>query len=204
MQTTEPQGEVRRARLKLALMFLAPALVVLLATLVYYTGLGVPRATTNKGVLLQPPRQIDELALRTADGTAWRYADARRGWGILLAGGPGCDARCQERITLTRQVRTALGDDTQRVRRYYLASGAPLEVAFADFLAAGHPDLQVLQADAAAVQALLGRSGDPAPGTSGAFYLVDPRGFVMMYYLPDQAGRATLDDLRFLLRNSPG
>jgi hypothetical protein len=203
MTTPEDPRGVRRARLKLALMFVMPAAVVLLATLVYLTGIGIPGATTNKGVLVEPPRQIDVLALRDAGGVPWRYEGASRGWGILVSGTEACDAACRERIDLTRRVRLALGKDTDRLHRYYLAAGAAPEPDFAAWLAAEHKDLRVLLAEPRALRELLGRPGDPDPLGSGAVYLVDPRGFVMMHYLPAHPGRATLDDLRFLLRNSP-
>ena len=193
---------VPHARLKLGLMFLLPGLAVLLATLVYYSGIGLPRGTTNKGVLLLPPRQIDELALTSAAGETWRYDGARRGWGMLVAGGASCDGACRERITLMRQLRKALGDDAARVHRYYLAADSIPDSGFAAWLGAEQADLQVLNTREAALRALLERDGDPDPLRSDAMYLVDPRGFVMMYYLPVHPGRATLDDLRFLLRNS--
>lgn len=202
MQGVERPG-VSHARLKLLLMFLMPALAVILASVVFFTGVGLPRGTTNKGVLVQPPRQIDELELRDARGEPWRYAATTRGWGIVVTGRGDCDSSCRERLTLTRQVRAALGKDVDRVRRYYLAVDAAAEPGFAAWLAAEQPDLEWLATDAAALRALLGTPGDPDPLGSGAIYLVDPRGFLMMHYLPDHPGRATLDDLRFLLKYSP-
>jgi hypothetical protein len=204
MQGTEHPAALRHARLKLLLMFLMPALAVILASVVFFTGIGLPRATINKGVLLQPPRQLDELQLRDARGEPWRYAAGKRGWGMLVTGGGACDAACRERVTLTRQVRAALGKDIDRLQRYYLATEAAAEPGFAAWLSAEQSDLEWLAADAAGLRTLLGAApADPDPLASGAIYLVDPRGFVMMYYLPSHPGRATLDDLRFLLRNSP-
>lgn len=202
MQNTEQPVAVAHARLKLLLMFGMPALAVILASVVFFTGIGLPRGTINKGELLQPPRQIDELALRDARGESWRYAASERGWGILVTGGSACDAPCRERVTLTRQVRAALGKDIKRVHRYYLATDETAEPDFATWLGAEHPDLRWLATDAAGLRTLLAGSADPDPLASGAIYLVDPRGFMMMYYLPSHPGRATLDDLRFLLRNS--
>jgi hypothetical protein len=204
MQTADPAPPVRHARLKLLLMFLMPALAVILASVVFFTGIGLPRGTINKGVLVQPPRQLDELPLRDASGAPWRFAASTRGWGILVTGGGACDAACRERVTLTRQVRAALGKDIERLQRYYLAVEPAAELGFAAWLAAEQPDLVWLATDTAGLRALLGTTGDPDPLASGAIYLVDPRGFVMMHYLPSHPGRATLDDLRFLLRNSPG
>jgi hypothetical protein len=193
-----------RARLKLTLMFLMPALAVLLATLVFYSGFGIPHHTTNKGVLIQPPRQIDEASLAEANGKPWQYQTEAHAWGMLLTGGASCDQVCSERLYLSRQVRKALGRDTERVNRFYLATQLPLDPALQALLDAEHPDVRVIYAPDAALNALLGRPGDPDPLQTHPTYLVDPRGFVMMYYLPAQGGADIIKDLRFLLRNSAG
>ena len=201
---TESVTTLRRARLKLTLMLVTPLLVVLLASVVFYTGIGIPRSTTNKVLLVQPPRQIDELALRTVDGKPWRYADDRRGWGILVAVGTTCGGDCRARILLSRQVRAALGKDVDRVQRYLVLAGDAADPGLDAFLADGQADLLRLRADSGALRALLGAANLPDPAGAGAIYVVDPRGFVMMTYLPSHPDRALLDDLRFLLRNSPG
>ena len=200
----EPTASLRRARLKLVLMLVTPVLVVLLASFVFFTGIGIPRGTTNKGLLVQPPRQIDDLAMQAADGAPWHYADDRRGWGILVSVGTICAEDCRSRIMLTRQVRTALGKDVDRVQRYLLSAAGSADPGLDAFLADGQADLLRLRADAGALRALLAASGLPDPAGAGTVYIVDPRGFVMMTYLPSHPDRALLDDLRFLLRNSPG
>jgi len=193
---------LRASRRKLALIFTMPILAVGLATVVYYTGIGIPGHTTNKGVLVKPPRQIDEIGIVDAAGKPWRHADAQPDWSLLVIGAGPCAEPCRERLYLTRQVRTAMGRDASRITRYYLAlDGAP-DPEFAAFVAAQHPDLQLLQADAAALRGLLGREGDPDPVEAHPIYVVDQRGFVMMYYLPIHPGHATIDDLRFLLKYS--
>lgn len=199
---TPPTAAPRLARAKLAFIFLMPFLAVALATLVYYTGVGIPRATTNKGTLLVPPRQIDELGLRDASGAAWRYEQQGAGWGILVAGREQCADTCRQRLHLARQSHRALGREQDRVTRYYLDTAEALEPATADYLRAEHEGLQVIHAPESAVRALLGQSGDPEPLDAGTIYLVDPRGFVMMYYLPQHPERGIIDDLRFLLKNS--
>ena len=203
MTRPDEAQSVQHARLKLAFLFLAPAAVVLLATLMFYSGIGIPRGTTNKGTLVQPPRPLDELQLRAVDGAPWRYEGAKRGWGMLIAGGAECDLDCRARITLMRQVRSALGQDAGRLHRYYLAIDGLPGASLATFLASEHPDMQLIQTNRSALLALLARPGDAEPISSGAVYLVDPRGFAMMVYLPAHPDRAVLDDLRFLLRNSP-
>ena len=202
--SSETNATVRHAKLKLAFMFLLPFLAVGLATLVFVTGVGIPKGTTNKGVLLQPARQIDELPLQTSTGTPWRYETEGASWGILVAGGAECTGLCRERMLLARQVHRTLGRDMGRVKRYYLDTAETIAPETATYLKREQQDLRVLRAPEAAMRALLATTAtDPDPLSSGAIYLVDKRGFVMMYYLPTHTGRAMTDDLRFLLRNTP-
>lgn len=202
--TSETTATVPHAKLKLALMFLLPLLAVGLATLVFVTGIGIPKGTTNKGVLLQPARQIDELSLQSSAGTPWRYDTEGASWGILVAGGAECTGLCRERLLLARQVHRTLGRDMSRVKRYYLDTADSVAPETAAYLKTEQQDLTVLRAPEAAMRALLvSGAADPDPLSSGAIYLVDKRGFVMMYYLPTHTGRAMTDDLRFLLRNTP-
>ena len=195
---------VSRARLKLVFMFLLPVIAVGLATLVYVTGIGIPKSTVNKGVLLVPPRQLDDLELRDTTTATWRYATQGAGWGILVAGGENCVQLCRERLLLARQVHRALGRAQERVKRYYLDTATTLTPDTAAYLAAEQKGLTVIHTPEPALRALLAaQPGDPDPLASGTIYLVDKRGFVMMYYLPSHPGRAMIDDLRFLLRNTP-
>jgi len=195
---------VAHPRLKLTMMFMLPLLAVGLATLVFVTGIGIPKATTNKGVFLTPPRQIDELSLKTVAGEPWRYETDGASWGILVAGGAECDEPCRERLVLARQVHLTLGREQRRVKRYYLDTADTIAPDTAAWLDAEQKGLTVLRAPEATVRGLLAdKPSDPDPITAGAIYLVDKRGFVMMYYIPSHPGRAMTDDLRFLLRNTP-
>ena len=122
---------------------------------------------------------------------------------MLIVGGAECDLDCRARITLMRQVRSALGQDAGRLHRYYLAIDGPPGASLARFLAGEQPDMQLIHTNRSALRALLAGPGDAEPLGSGAIYLVDPRGFAMMVNLPTHDDRAALNDLRFLLRNSP-
>ena len=192
--------KLRASRIKLALMFLLPILAVGLATLGYYSGLGVPKSTFNKGELVQPPRQLDDMAVRTAGGEPWRYGS--RDWSLLVVNSGACAERCRERLYLTRQIRIALGRDADRVSRLLIQLDAAGDADFAAFVKEQHPDLKLLRADAGELRGLLGQAGDPDPVAEQPIYIVDQRGFVMMRYLARHAGHDTIADMRFLLKYS--
>ena len=199
---TTDEKALRASRIKLLLMFLLPLLAIGLSTLVYYTGTGIPRATTNKGVLLIPPRQIDELELSDRTGQPWRHSEATQGWGLLTVGAGDCADPCRERLYLTRQIRLALGKNTDRISRYFLMTDQVLDPGFADYLSTEHEDLQLLHVDPRALRAWLGHENDPDPLAALPVFIIDPAGFAMMYYLPTHTGGAAISDLRFLLEHS--
>lgn len=194
--------KLRASRVKLALMFLLPVLAVGLATLVYVTGVGIPRATTNKGELVQPPRQLGDIRVSTASGVPWSYEQGKHDWSLLLVSAGACAEACRERLYLTRQIRTALGRDAGRLSRLLIQLDPPDDPGFAAFVKEQHPDLELLRADAGELKALLGQAGDPDPVAAQPIYIVDQRGFVMMRYLARHSGHDTIDDLRFLLKYS--
>jgi hypothetical protein len=196
-----PDAGARAARRKILFMFGFPLLIVGLATAVYFTGIGVPDRTTNKGVLLIPPRQLDDMSMSRLDGTPWKHADGG-GWGLVTVGEPGCYEACRERLYLSRQIRLAIGRDADRIRRIFIALDEAPAAALADVIAAEHPDLAIVRASSAELAKLLSGSSDPRPIEDRPMFIVDPRGFLMMYYLPSHDGRATISDLRFLLKHS--
>ena len=48
MTVHDESQQLRRARLKLVFMFLTPVAVTLLATLVFYSGVGIPRSELHE------------------------------------------------------------------------------------------------------------------------------------------------------------
>lgn len=204
MTEPEPQDSraaLRASRLKLLLLFLIPLLAIGFASLVYYTGVGLPRATSNKGELLVPPRQIDELAVQAVDGVRWRHANGEGGWSLLSIARDACEQDCRERLHLSRQIRLALGKEAHRIHRLHLQLGDAAGTELRDFVASEHPDLQLLQADADAFARWLG-PGTELLGEAHPMLLIDPQGFAMMVYLARNPGSDTISDLRFLLKYS--
>lgn len=185
----------RRALLVfLALLFFAPLIAA--AVLYFVKPEWIPSHRLNYGTLVEPARALPALGLAAAGGVP--APEALKGqWTLVYLGAATCDAACEERLVLTRQVRLALNKDRARVQRVYLAPGpAELEAARQQ-LAAAHPDLQFYFDGAAPGEraADFFRPTDPL-----AVYLVDPKGNWVMAYTGAIEHRGLHKDLKKLLR----
>jgi hypothetical protein len=123
-------------------------------------------------------------------------------WTMLYVGDGACDERCRKALYLTRQSRTALNKDMDRIQRVFLATGTQLDSAF---LAKEHPDLLVLKLqgpDAARLVEPIPAYVDGPVGSAGRIYLVDPLGNLLMSYPASAPDKALLTDLKKLLRLS--
>lgn len=212
-------------RMVLLLIGGLPVTIVLAATWLWYFGtsgnvdlVGV-LGTANRGVLVKPPRQIDDYTLREGgtSSTQVTYRELEPRWTILVPNaGSACEAQCEQRLYLTRQIHTAMGKEFNRLRRAYVGTVAPsvaaLQVArlsdnrpapavtFAQFLDSEHRGLTPLVVAPTDFDTLFPEvSVDPS-----TWYLVDPRGWVMMTYTSDVSYKDVISDLKFLLKNSSG
>jgi len=172
--------------------------------------------TANQGVLVQPPRQIDDYELLDDAGRRVRYASLPPRWTMVIPGRDGrCGEECERSLYETRQIRVAMGKDFNRLRRFYvsrqgpgdthlavqtLSDGKPAPRDFAEYLQQEHGRLQALTLPPSAYDALFREHGVD----ESTWYLVDPAGWVMMSYNSDDSYKDVISDLKFLLKNSPG
>jgi hypothetical protein len=217
---TGSNSQANNNRMVLLLIAGIPLTMILAATWLWYfvvrgdLDLVGALGTANRGTLIQPPRQIDDVALFDQSGTVYRYADMAPKWTLLVSDSSGeCDAACENKLYLTRQIHVALGKDFNRVRRVYISESPAKEISlgvaelsdghprpddFASYLAREHRGLEALVADAGGIDALF-PEGESDPGT---WYLVDPAGWIMMSYNGETSYKDVISDLKFLLKNS--
>jgi hypothetical protein len=195
----------RRGLVGLAALFLAP---LALAFLLYY-GVGWhPSGRLNHGDLIDPAQPLPAVALPRvaleaspagAHGESLSSEKLFKGkWTLLYWGQGSCPSDCQEQLYKTRQIRTALGKDRERVQRVFIAGGECCDTAL---LRGRHPDLITVRdvPDAAPLMELL-RQSQPLGGSAlDRVYLVDPLGNLMMSYAADSSPKGMLEDLKRLL-----
>jgi hypothetical protein len=172
--------------------------------------------TANSGTLMQPPRQLDDFALRGEDGLSIEFADLGPRWAMLVPGaGRDCDTACENSLYLTRQIHLAMGKEFNRLRRLFvsevsatntewavsqLSDQRPAPADFAQYLETEHRGLKTLTLDAGSYNTLFEEHlRDPS-----TWYLVDPAGWIMMSYNNEVPYKDVIADLKFLLKNSGG
>lgn len=193
---------VRAPRLKflgLAALFAAP---IVAATLMYNLGWR-PQVSVNSGELVQPPRPVANIGLKTVDGRAFAFRELQRKWTMLYFVDNDCDAACDQALTKMRQAHLAQGKDVERVRRVLIVA-APVPPTRLGTLAQAYPDTLVLTGVRDATAGLAREFTLPAgrPPAAGRVYVVDPIGNFMMSYAADTEAKGMLRDLKRLLKIS--
>ncbi len=200
---SDDKAAQRRGRILAASVMLVVLLPMLIAYVVYVTGIGMPEGTINKGELLTPPVPISDWQLRTQSGEAWDLEEQSTKWRLLIPGDASCDPACKENLYLTRQVHIRLGEKGLRVERLYLLTESSLSDSLSKHLKQEHATVKVVQLDEKAMGASLANTNLPGdPIEEGRYFLMDQEGFVMMGYDPEQSGNDLLKDLKRMLRYS--
>lgn len=192
----------RQSFVLLALLFLAPLLV---AWFVLSGGEGWrPAGTTNHGTLIQPARLMDlPGGIQDRAGKDYTKDSLRGKWTLLQVGDAGCDAVCETNLYKMRQIRLAQGEHMNRVQRLFLVRGDEIPASLNRVLS-DYPDMDVVNLPAEQADHLtsLLRMDQDEGYEEDRVYLVDPLGYLMMYYQPDADPKGMLMDLKKLLKYS--
>lgn len=195
------QWRGRMLLLVLASLFFGP---LLLASLWYRHAdrWPLPQQRANHGELLMPIQTLDEMRLTDLEGHPLAPELLRGRWSLVYLGAPACDEGCQRFLYQIRQVRTALGKETERVQRLYLLRSPPADPASLEALRALHPDLIVAVLGAPPVEQQILRAHAAETWSGANLYVVDPLSNLVLRYGADQDPKDVLTDLRRLLRLS--
>ena len=177
---------VTRARIKLVLLLLLFSSPFAGAYVAFY--FWKPAGTVNYGELM--PTTIVPLA--NMQGVSPGAAEAIKDkWVLLTVDSGQCEADCQQKLYLTRQVRLAQGKHMDRVARAYVIDGGALP-----------SDDTMKRLDGAAVF----RGGPdvlktlPAvDGQHAHVYLIDPLGNLVLRYPANPVAKGMIKDLTRLL-----
>lgn len=190
------QRRTRLGRFKMLLVLLVCASPVVASYLAYYVV--KPGGRSNYGELILPTRSLPALQLKSLDDKPVLAKSLRGQWLMLVVGPSQCNAACEKRLFMQRQLREMLGRERDRVDKIWLVTdGGALAPALQAALSAS-PPTTVLRADPAELAAWL------TPGQGHAIqdhlYLLDPQGEWMLRLPADADPAKAKRDLDRLLR----
>lgn len=159
--------------------------------------------TTNRGYLIDPPRQFESLQLHTAVGQPVKQFGQGQWLMVFVTPAPCADV-CKQNLYRMQQIyKSFLEKDKPRIARLLLMYQPQPDKGFSQWLATAYPGTQYLVVDSTQFQQLVANLPSAQPAlTQGVLYLVDPNGNLMMSYSADAQPKNILNDLRKLLRSS--
>lgn len=182
-----------------------PLIGILLTTAYYFyvTREGIHLESKNQGILIAPPKMITDIPLSSSEGKKYQWLQPEKKWVFLVVAGKECDQACQKKLYLTRQIRKALGKYSLRIENIYLDLDSSLSDETRQWLAKEHPEVKVIYTEDEKAKAWAVQQ-DPHLDLlqTANFYVVDPAGWVMMYYTDAHDYKAVIKDMKFLLSNS--
>ena len=200
MILTEQQAkQQRKNRLQLIAILAIVIIPVVGSTFMYYTGIGMPTATSNKGILITPPITLTDMELQTDDGQHWSWLSTGNFRLALLLNGE-CDGQCEELLHNIRQVHVRLAKRAGSVERWLLQFDYTAKDAQ---LINNYPHLTYVRSDLQAWrERLVQNKAIDMSFTGHQIALLDRRGNLIMMFNPDQSGQDLLDDLNFLIKST--
>lgn len=198
-------NQEKQNKITLFLIIGIPLIGVLLTTLYYFyvTDQGLQLETNNKGILITPPKQITDIVLHDVAGKPYQWLQPEKKWVFLIVARKDCDDVCQKKLYQARQIRKALGKYSLRIENIYLNLDASLSDETSEWLSKEHPEIKVLATENGKAEAWFSQQEPRLDLMQTAnFYVVDPAGWVMMYYTDAHDYKAVIKDMKFLLSNS--
>ncbi len=190
----------RTGRLKMLLVLAICASPVIASYFTYFVI--KPEGRTNYGTLIQPTRAMPALPLTTLGGQPLAAASLKNQWLLVAVGSAACDAACEKRLFMQRQLREMLGRERDRLDKvWFVVDGGEPKAELRAALEAA-PAVTIARVDRAALAAWL----QPAPGHAleDHLYVVDPMGEWMMRMPADADPSKVKRDLDKLMRGSAG
>ncbi len=193
------QRQTTRGRLKMLLVLAVCAAPVVASYLTYYVI--KPQGRTNYSVLILPTRALPDLPLRLVGGGEVKAASLRGQWLLVAVGPSQCDAVCEKRLLMQRQLREMLGRDRDRLDKVWLVTDAATP---SDALLAATQRSAVPVTTLHVPREALGQWLAPETGQQleDHLYLVDPMGEWMMRIPANADPSRVKRDLERVMRGS--
>ena len=175
--THDPQ-RTKSGRWKLLLLLLVTLAPVIASYFTYYVIR--PQGENFYGQLISPQVELPDLETKDSQGKVVNLRSLQGQWLLITVADASCDAACENKLYLSRQIHIGLGAEQDRVERIWLSLG---DQAVPERLRQTLEGATVLRAQRTDIAAWL--QPEPTHQLADHIYLVDPQGFWMMRFPPD-------------------
>lgn len=177
-------------------IFGIPALVFIFSSGLYYlvNSGALELGTVNNGELVTPPLPLTDLPLQRVDGSDFDYSLPEPKWTFLVIGDSVCTGECERMLYVARQSIVAMGKKMHEVRLAYLTETGEIADSLQQRLDEEYRGTEVFTVNSTHLQGLF---ADSAASTDQprSFFVIDPRGWLMMYYQVADTQQDTLNTL---------
>jgi len=169
------------ASIKKHLSVIAATIILLIVALLAWENLGNQNATEPNGTIIVPPKPLMDMVLVDAHDKALPADFLKNSWSYVVFADFQCDDVCEEQLLLTRQVVNQAAD-RQKLQRLLVFGDEP-QASYLKDLETEQPDL-VVAVLTRSIWSIFNVQFFPYMETIGdsPFFLVDPRGFLVMGY----------------------
>lgn len=194
----------RKPLLVFFLLFLIFIMPIILASIYFKESGKFHDKTINYGELIQPPRQLAELALKDVNGKTIPQQTFHGKWLFLYVNPGVCKQACQTELYNIRQVRLATGKNMDRIQRAIVTFTKPkADSGLQQLLQGEYAGTIFAVAEPQQFKKVMdGVDTTKLAMTEGYLYLVDPLGNIMMEYPLNANPSRILQDLQKLLKVS--
>lgn len=160
--------------------------------------------STNHGHLISPLKNIHSLHLYDINNKNTFSGKSLEGkWWFIYVGPEKCQQTCHDALYNLRQIQTALGKNTSRVERLFIAHPNCAASVCEQYLSEAYPEMKKARFEPNDFASLFTDiSNTHAREMVGEIYIMDPKGNIMMHYSADMEARWILSDIKKLLRAS--
>ncbi|WNO09193.1 hypothetical protein [Teredinibacter sp. KSP-S5-2] len=193
------QVKNKKAKLTLVAIIVVSVLPIAAAYFMFFTGIGVPDHTVNKGLLLPKAIPLEEIV----DTEFSNELNQNKKWRLLLPVPAQCTEQCQKNLYTTRQVHIRLGEKGLRLERIAANLNGIEGEAYLASIQSEHPKLKTFTVDKQIWNDWVKQSGLALDMQQEHYYfLVDQQSFAMMAYTNKQHGNDLLKDIKRALKHS--
>lgn len=171
--------------------------------MVHFTELGRDGGAYSHGRLILPPRPMADMIL-LEPGAGMRERHLHGKWNLLYITDGECDQKCEQRLSLMRQLWFASGNDSHRLQRVLMIADTGDDSVIGKRLKKYNGQLVVMinDGDSQIMAELFKQESGDRPFDADRLYLIDPLGNLLLSYPPGADPAGIIKDLKRLLKYS--